>query len=136
MRSILRALVGFNNRWINLIFKKIHWVSMSKIHNAHFQMGRWVRCLGGRIVFTQEEIVYSFFNCLSDIFCNSIYFTYGPKFWSKIYFRVIFSSQGESYILFQVWIFFVKLLHFLSQVLLSWTESPKNTSTILMENYD
>ena len=48
-RSFQKALVGFNNLWIYLVFKEYNWVSMSKIPHPPFQLESWTRCLGGLI---------------------------------------------------------------------------------------
>ena len=47
IRSFQKALVGFNNLWIHLVFKEFNWVSMSKISFPPFQMESRIRCLGG-----------------------------------------------------------------------------------------
>ena len=67
MRSFQRALVGFNNFWINFIFREFNWVSkMSKERLSVWEV--W-------FFFVPEEIVYSLFNLLFDIYLN-----YVPKF--------------------------------------------------------
>ena len=48
----------------------------------------------------------------------------------------LFFSLKESHILFQVWTFFVRFSYISFQFLSSWTELPKYTPTILMENCD
>ena len=83
-----------------------------------------------------EEIVYSFFNFFPDTFWNSIYLTVYHSLDQRIWFMVIFYPLKESCILFQIWIFPVKLSYILSQFLLSWAELWKFTPTILMENCD
>ena len=74
MRSFQRALVGFNNFWINFIFREFNWVSMSKMSKECLSVWEvW-------FFFVPEEIVYSLFNLLFDILWNSIYLNYIPKF--------------------------------------------------------
>ena len=47
-----------------------------------------------------------------------------------------FFPLKESWVMFQIRIFVVKLAYILSQVLLLWTELPKRTPTIPIENCD
>ena len=76
MRSFLRALVGFNNFWINFIFREFNWVSMSKMSKELLSIWEvWFF-----FVVVLEEIVCSLFNFLFDILGNSIYLNYVPKF--------------------------------------------------------
>ena len=75
LRSFQRELVGFNNFWINFIFREYNWVSMSK------KVQGVSKCLGSHIFFiVPEEIVYSLFNFFFDMLRNSIYLNYAPKF--------------------------------------------------------
>ena len=75
MRSFQRALVGFNNFWINFIFREFNWVSMSKMSKERLSVWEvWF------FFIVLEEIVYSLFNFLFDILWNSIYLNYVPKF--------------------------------------------------------
>ena len=75
MRSFQRALVGFNNFWINFIFREFNWVSMSKMSKERLSVWEvWF------FFIVPEEIVYSLFNFLFDILWNSIYLNYVPKF--------------------------------------------------------
>ena len=75
MRSFQRALVGFNNFWINFIFREFNWVSMSKMSKERLSVWE-VWCF----FIVPDEIVYSLFNFLFDILWNSIYLNYVPKF--------------------------------------------------------
>ena len=75
MRSFQRALVGFNNFWINFIFREFNWVSMSKMSKE--RLSAWEVWF---FFIVPKEIVYSLFNFLSDILWNSIYLNYVPKF--------------------------------------------------------
>ena len=134
MKSFQTALVGFNNLWIHLIFKEFCWVSMFKIPSLPFQMKSCAICLGDRFFFALGEIVFSFFSFLSDTFWNSIYFTYVPWIWSKDFLSSCFFPLKEGCILFQIWIFYVKLSCILSQILWSWGKLPKRPRPILMEN--
>ena len=68
IRSLQRALVGFNNLKIHLIkhlnhlvFKKFNWVSMSKIPGLPFKMESWTRCLGGLIFLQLQRKLYILF---------------------------------------------------------------------------
>ena len=54
IRSFHKALVGFNNLWIHLIFKEFNWVSMSKIPSPPFQVESWIRWLG-RLIFCSSR---------------------------------------------------------------------------------
>ena len=75
MRSFQRALVGFNNFWINFIFREFNWVSMSKMSKERLSVWEvWF------LFIVLEEIVYSLFNFLFDILWNNIYLNYVPKF--------------------------------------------------------
>ena len=75
MRSFQRALVGFNNFWINFIFREFNWVSMSKMSKERLSVWEvWF------FFIVLEEIVYSLFNFLFDILWNNIYLNYVPKF--------------------------------------------------------
>ena len=74
MRSFQRALMGFNNFWINFIFGEFNGVSMSKMSKECLSV--WEVCC----FFVLKEIVYSLFNLLFDILWNSIYLNYVPKF--------------------------------------------------------
>ena len=83
---------------------------MTKIHS---HLSKWGAKLGPwEVVFfvAPEEILYSFFSFLSDISWNSIFLT-------------VYKYE-----------LFLLSCHILSQLLLSWAELPKSTSTILMEN--
>ena len=72
IRSFQRALALFDNLWIHFIFREFNWV---------FRPNRGLGKVPGRSYFVSipEEMVYSFFNILLDIFCNSIYFTCVPQ---------------------------------------------------------
>ena len=73
MRSFQRSLVGFNNFWLNFIFREFNCVSkMSKECLSLWEV--WI------FFIVLEEIVYSLFNFLFDILWNSIYLNYVPKF--------------------------------------------------------
>ena len=77
MKSFQRALVGFNNPWINFPFRKLNSISMSKIHSTALkivELGAWEVAFSSVL----EEFVYSFFSFPFSIFCNSIYLTYVP----------------------------------------------------------
>ena len=75
LRSFQRALVEFNNFWINFIFREFNWVSMSKMSKERLSVWEvWF------LFIVLEEIVYSLFNFLFDILWNSIYLNYVPKF--------------------------------------------------------
>ena len=77
MRSLQRALVGFNNFWINFIFREFNWVSMSKMSKGRLSVWElWY------FFIVSEEIVYSLFNFFFffDILWNSIHLNYVPKF--------------------------------------------------------
>ena len=75
MRSFQRALVGFNNFWINFTFREFNWVSMSKVSKECLSVWEvWF------FFIVKEEIVYLLFNFLFDILWNSIYMSYVPKF--------------------------------------------------------
>ena len=83
MRSFHRALVGWNNLWIHLIFREFNWLSMSKIPNPPFQMGSWISCLGGRLFFPSHKKSYNlFFNFFFNIFWNCVNLSCVPKFWN------------------------------------------------------
>ena len=73
MRSFQRSLVGFNNFWLNFIFREFNCVSkMSKECLSLWEVWFFFIVL--------EEIVYSLFNFLFDILWNNIYLNYVPKF--------------------------------------------------------
>ena len=73
MRSFQRSLVGFNNFWLNFIFREFNCVSkMSKECLSLWEV--WI------FFIVLEEIVYSLFNFLFDILWNSIYLNYVAKF--------------------------------------------------------
>ena len=76
MWSFQRALVGFNNLWIHFIFRKINWLSVTKIPGPLLQMEKVAWQV---VIFSvPREVIYSF-NFLFDIFRNSIYLTFVPK---------------------------------------------------------
>ena len=54
MRSFQRALVGFNNFWINSIFREFNWVSMSKISKECLSVWKvwFFYCSGGNLIFS------------------------------------------------------------------------------------
>ena len=72
LRSFQRELVGFNNFWINFIFREYNWVSLLKCPMSVWEVSFFF--------IVPEEIVYSFFNFFFDILWNSIYLNYIPKF--------------------------------------------------------
>ena len=72
LRSFQRELVGFNNFWINFIFREYNWVSVLKCPMSVWEVSFFF--------IVPEEIVYSFFNFFFDILWNSIYLNYIPKF--------------------------------------------------------
>ena len=61
IRSFQKALVGFNNIWIHLVFKEFNWVSMSKIPYPPFPMESWTRCFWGLIVYSSRRNCICFF---------------------------------------------------------------------------
>ena len=78
MRSSHRALVGFNNLLIHLIFEGLNEYLCLK-YVAHPSKWR-VEPGASEVLFfvVLEEIVYSFFNFPFAEFWNSIYLTYEP----------------------------------------------------------
>ena len=109
-RSFQGALVGFNNLWIHFIFSLIvcpclkYLVCRSKW---------WVKLGVWEVVFfpVPEEIVYSFFNFLFDIFWKSIKLVYVSSLEKSIWFTVTFLPLRGSLTLFQIWFFFLLYLH-------------------------
>ena len=73
-----------------------------------------------------EEIVYPFFNFLSDILWDRIYLNFVPKFGQELVYNYLFTSQRESYSVPNM-NFFVKLSLILSQLELSKEELTKLT---------
>ena len=109
MRSFQRELVGFNNFWINFIFREFNWASMSKMSKERLSFWEvWF------LFIVLEEIVYSLFNFLFDILWNSIYLNNVPKFGWDLVYNHLFTSQRESHSLSNLEVF-VKLPLILSQ---------------------
>ena len=80
-----------------------------------------------------EEIVYSFFNFLFDIFCNSLNLAYVLQLGSEyLIFNHLFTPQRESHSIPDMGSFAMSLL-MLSHLELSRIELPKLTPSILME---
>ena len=64
IRFFQKALVGFNNIWICLVFKEFNWVSkirMSKIPYLRFQIEKWTRLLGCLIFCSSRRNCICFF---------------------------------------------------------------------------
>ena len=108
---------------------------MSNIPSPHFQMVRWARCLGNQIFLFLQRKLYIPFLIFFRIYFGIVYvWPTSHSFDQRIWLTVIFFLSERSRTLFQVWTFFAKLSNTLSQLLLSWTELPKCTRAILMEN--
>ena len=102
---------------------------------VHFtNMGSWARCLGGLIFSWSRGNCLFFFQFFSIYILDSIYLTFVPWFWSKDLVYGYFFPLKESCILFQIWIFSLKLPYILSLFLLA--ELWKCTPTVLMEHCD
>ena len=116
MRSFQRALVGFNNFWINFIFREFNWVSMSKISKE---------CLSvwevSYFFIVPEEIVY-FFSIFFLIYFGIVYIWPMYQSLDKSWFIVIFSPLKESLALFQIWNFLLNLHLFCP----NWSYQEKN----------
>ena len=96
-------------------------------------MESWVRCLGGCIFPIPEEIVYSFFNGLFDMFLNSTNLAYVSQLGEEdLVYDYLFTSQKGSHSLSDM-AFFVIFSLILSHLELSRILFPKLTSSILME---
>ena len=71
---------------------------MSKTPSPIFQIQSSARCLGGCIFPVPEEIVYSFFNILLNIFWDSINLAYVSKLEEEsLVYDYILTSQRESH---------------------------------------
>ena len=73
LRSFQKALVGFNNLWIHLVFKEFNWVSMSKIPIPPFQVESWTRCLGGLNFCSSRGNFICFFSVSFLIYFRIVY---------------------------------------------------------------
>ena len=100
-----KALKGFNNLWIHLVFKEFNWVSMSKIPSPPFEVENRMRCLGGLIFCSSRENFICFFQfhfwfsselCMFDL-CTIVLM----KAFSLLYFLPL--KEGST--LFQIWFF-------------------------------
>ena len=75
VRSFQKALVGFNNLWICLVFKEFNWVSVSKISNPPFKMESWTSCPGGLIFIVVPGELYSFLSFLFNFSKFNFFFS-------------------------------------------------------------
>ena len=60
MRSFQKELMGFNNLWIQFIFRDFNWVPMSKIPTPTLQMESWAFHSRGSCIFCQFPFWYIF----------------------------------------------------------------------------
>ena len=104
MRSFQRALVGFNNFWINFIFREFNWVSMSKMSKE---------CLSVWEVWFSLSVqrkLYILFSISFLIYFGIVYiWTMHQSLDERIWFIIIFLPLKESLTLFQKGIFFLNL---------------------------
>ena len=100
MRSFWRRLLGLNNLWVHIIVIEFNCVSMSKIPiplPLSPKTESWVRCLGGHIFAVPEEILYSFFYFVFDMFWNKISLASAPQLGQEdLVYDYLFTSQIES----------------------------------------
>ena len=75
LRSFQKALVWFNNLWIDLVFKEFNWVSMFKIPIPPFQVESLTRCLVGLNFCSSRENFY-----LKEGVNDEVYFWDSEKF--------------------------------------------------------
>ena len=107
---------------------------MSKIPSPPLQMESLARCLGGCIFPFPEEVIYSFFNILFDIFWAKYKFGLCIKTWRRGFgcLRLSFLPLRES-LTVPDRDFFATLLLIWFHFELSRIELPKLTLSILME---
>ena len=116
MRSFQRALVGFNNFWINFIFREFNWVSMSKISKECLSVWEvWF------FFIVPEKIVYSF-SISFLIYFRIVYIWTLYQSLDKIWFIIMFLPLKESLTLFQIWSFLLNFHLFCP----SWSYREKN----------
>ena len=97
MRSFQRALVGFNNFWINFIFREFNWVSMSKMSKERLSVWEvWFFLLFRRKL-------YILFSISFLIYFGIVYIWTMYQSLDKSWFIIIFLPLKESFTLFQIW---------------------------------
>ena len=95
MRSFQRALVGFDNFWINFIFEEFDCVSMSKMSKEFLSVWEvWLfYCSGGLcILFSNSFLIY-----FGKVYIWTMY-----QSMDKIWFIIIFLPLKEILTLFQI----------------------------------
>ena len=105
IRSFQRALVGFNNFWINFIFREFNWVSMSKMSKE---------CL------SVWEVWFSSISYL--IYFGIVYIWTMYQSLDKSLFIIIFLPRKERLTLFQIWSFLLNFHLFCP----NWSYREKN----------
>ena len=96
MISFQRALVGFNNFWINFVFKEFDWVSMSKMSKEFLSVWEvWLFLLFRRklcILFSNSFLIY-----FGKVYIWTMY-----QSMDKSWFIIIFLPLKEILTLFQI----------------------------------
>ena len=116
MRSFQRELVGFNNFWINFIFREFNWVPMSKMSKERLSVWEvWFFLLFWRKL-------YILFSISFLIYFGIVYIWTMYQSLDKSWFIIIFLPRKERLTLFQIWSFLLNFYLFCP----NWSYREKN----------
>ena len=116
MRFFQRALVGVNSLWIQFIFRKFNWVSMSKMSKECLSVWKvWFSL-------SFQRKLYILFSISFLIYFGIVYIWTMYQSLDKSWFIIIFLPRKERLTLFQIWSFLLNFHLFCP----NWSYQEKN----------